>query len=122
MPEDPARAEELRIPLTHERKEKQEDDYTQEEPDWKPKGTILAKVEALSGGERIDVNGQRQITRYRVTIRYRRDIKATDRFLWDDFGHLRTLYVQSTKNWMQRNRWLIIDTSSAEEQSEFQEA
>jgi SPP1 family predicted phage head-tail adaptor len=116
MPEqEPATAAELREPLRHERKREQEgrpgepDDWTQEKAVWDHRGNHMAKLETVSGGDRVDVEQMRNLHTYRGVIRYTKNVIETDRFIWNNNGKDVILNVNSAVNWKQKNKWLVME-------------
>ena len=105
-------ATELRTHLKIQRlvdQPRDQDDWSEDPPQWDIIGGIQAKIENRSADERLDSSQMVAFNQYRITTRYRSDIQSTDRLLDPNEG---TIYhIESVVNLDMKRRWLVIQAT-----------
>ena len=72
---------------------------------WTPIATPRAHVKDASGTERIQFERINAQARTRFTVRYRSDVRESDRIVFRDVAY----NIRHLDNLEYRNRWLVID-------------
>lgn len=80
------------------------DDYNQPEDTWTTHATVYCSIEPLRGSEYMRAQQMQATVSHRITLRYRADLKPTDRFLYDG----RYFEIQSIINIEERDRFLEV--------------
>lgn len=72
---------------------------------WSTFATVWARVATRAGAQNLDYDRLQTDLRHHVTIRFRDDIAAGDRVLWDG----RTLRIEAVVDADGHKRWLVLD-------------
>lgn len=101
------KAGELRTKLVLQREKSSIDEFDEETKRWANIGTLWARIDESSGGERVTGGKKEALTRAQIVSRFRSDTKPTDRLIADDGRHYE---IESVTDFSEdRRRWMMID-------------
>lgn len=77
------RAGDLRHRLTLQSRGDSTDSFGEPVASWPTLATVWGRVEALTGRERVEADGREATVSHRIRLRYRSDLNATKRVVYD---------------------------------------
>lgn len=105
----PIRSGDLRERLTIQQRTSTPDGQGGRDVEWSTLATVWAKVEPLSGTERVQAGAETAVVSHRVTVRYRSDFDASYRIVW----RRRVLEITALVSPDARREWLVVDCAQA---------